>query len=104
MSSKKFGKRLNSNASGHFDPNAGYHGNQNVQGGGYAGRPQDKKALTRQHSNAGRNPLSDRYDGGKFSLGIYPELPEEDNKSDISMYTKSLQMKKIKVLMPIKIN
>ena len=117
MTGKKFGKRMTSNMSGHYDPNpsSGYHGNMSGHhNAGYHGNQQRSNNIyprlpTGNSHDSGRNPVTDQYNGGSFGFGCHGDDcgPRDnfrggdfsDTASDISMYTKSANAKKVEVVL-----
>ena len=102
MSGKKFGRRMTSNMSGRYDPNpsTGYHGNQQHGNKIYPQLP------TGNTNDSGRNPITDRYNGGSFGFGCHGDDCRDnfrggdfsDTASDISMYTKSVGANNVEVI------
>ena len=116
MTGKKFGRRMTSNMSGRYDPNpsTGYHGNMpGPHNAGYHSNQQQGNNIYPRlpkgnSSDSGRNPVTNRYEGGSFGFGCHsddcgPRKNFEggnfsDTASDISMYTKSANASNVEVV------
>ena len=114
--------------SGRYDPNpstgnhgnmsgnhsAGYHGNMSGNhNAGYNGNQQQGNNIYPRlpkgnSSDSGRNPVTNRYEGGSFGFGCHGDDcgPRDnfrggdfsDTASDISMYTKSANANNVEVV------